>query len=346
MVRSIIMKIINKKSLVIFTLLFLIFVGIGFLVLSRRKAIPTPTKQEVPLQQKIPQPSIPGSLKGGITVKFTFTSEEFKFPKTLPLIEVPPRKITKDEARKIAKNLGFSKEPLEARDVREGIKYYWTDPEKSLVVTPNSGIVSYALNLSEPPKVANKQLSDKELARIAKEMVAKLGVNAENVELSDIVPLKENPLTEGFSNSSREGAQIFQINLRYKVSEYQILTITPDHPLIFVQILPDGTVYNSRVVMLGGATRSQGEFPLKNYEEIKTSTNEMILVAILNAYVSISELNKGDIRNATIDKISLYYLLDNPSSKVIQPVYLLEGPVEIPGYKNTRAQFYLPAIKN
>ncbi len=331
----------NKKILIAITLIFLVFIGIILLTRTQRvqKEVPSALKP-----QEVPELSIPGSLKGGLTINFEVTSRDFNFPRSLPLLQIQRHIVTKNEAKEIAQRLGFTGEPLEARDVTEGTKYFWTDQEKSLVITSNSGTVKHVLNRAEPPRVANKQLSQEELVRIAKNEVEKLGLEKERIEPFAIVPLKKNPTTGGFSPAPEKEAQLFQVNLRYSISDYQILTIIPDFPLVFVQILPDGTVYNSQITKFESITKSQKEYDLKNFDEIKNSINEAILVNILNGYINIPDLNKNDIKKISIDKISLYYLLDNISSKMIQPVYLLEGPTEIPGYSGLRAQLYFSAL--
>ena len=98
-------------------------------------------------------------------------------------------------------------------------------------------------------------------------------------------------------------------------------------------------------VSLKDVSKSQTLYELKSYEDLKNSLNEARLISLLNDYINISVLTPGDIKSINIDKIELVYLLDSYSSKKLQPVFLLEGPVEVAGSTANKALLYLPAIK-
>ena len=47
--------------------------------------------------------------------------------------------------------------------------------------------------------------------------------------------------------------------------------------------------------------------------------------------MSVSDINPNDLKNISITKIQVVYLIDENITPVLQPVYLLEGNIELTG---------------
>ena len=327
----------KKKILLVLGILAIAFLFVAYFFLKQ--------KEEQPVLPP-PKPQIPSYFKGILPIQLTITEKEFEFPSESPVLSFTVDSISKNEASEIAKKLGFEKEPGEFEDINEGIKYFWSDDKSSLVATPKTGKIKFNLSSPKVPVVANKQLTDSSITQIATDFLVNSAiVEREKIKLTSIIPQKENFPSGGLETTTREKAKVFQVSFTYTITDYEILTIDPSAPLIFVQILPDGSVYSMEAVRLKNISKSQTLYELKSYEDLKSSLNEARLISLLNDYINISDLAPEDIKSINIDKIELVYLLDSYSSKELQPVFLLEGPAEVVGSTANKALLYLPAIK-
>lgn len=327
----------KRAILLILGVLVIVFLSIIYVFVKQKEEQPV-----LPL----PKPQIPNYLKGILPIQLTITEKEFEFPSESPILPFTLDSVSKNEASGIAKKLGFEEDPSEFEDVNEGVKYFWSDDKSSLVATPKTGKIKFNLSSPGVPVVANKQLTDGSIMQIATDFLVNSAiVEKEKIKTISIVPQKENFLSGGLETTTREKAKVFQVNFTYTITDYEILTIDPSAPLIFVQILPDGSVYSMEAVRLKNISKSQTLYELKSYEDLKSSLNEARLISLLNDYINISDLAPEDIKSINIDKIELVYLLDSYSSKKLQPVFLLEGSAEVVGSTANKALLYLPAIK-
>ena len=88
-----------------------------------------------------------------------------------------------------------------------------------------------------------------------------------------------------------------------------------------------------------------GEYKLKNYQEVVSSSSNAVLVSLDDGNINIADLPKGAVREILISEIELAYLLESGSTKVIQPVYLLKGKANMGSAGGINAVMYLPAIR-
>lgn len=332
-----------KKStkIVLIILSVLSFISVVFIISGIKKS-----KKEGAPALTPPRPQIPTYIQGALPIEVKVKKEEFNFPEKLPFLSASPETVSKDTAQMIASVLGFQKPPDEFEDINEGFKYYWTNESSFLMVTPKTATIKYGLSSPTVPVVTDKHLSNEELIKLATTFLTdKKIIEKEKIKSSSITPYKENPLSEGLEKTDRESARVFQINFTYSLADYEILTIDPSIPLVFVQILPDGSVYNLEVILFKNAVAGPTEYSLRSYDEILANLSEAKLMSLQNDYINLSDLIASDIKNITVDKISLVYLLDSAKSQNLQPVYLLEGATEIINSTADRALLYLPAIK-
>lgn len=326
-----------------FKILLLLFLGggilLGLFILKRRppaKGRPEPAPAA---------PKIPRYVQGEIGVRFNVPKEAFVFPEKLPLLSVSLASFTKEGSSAIATRLGFSGEPTEFEDIKEGVKYYWTSKERFLVVTLKTGTVKYGPAREGLPTSADVRLTDEALVAIAKKFLGEAGiVPAEKLKGVSLSYLKENEAVEGLSETTRETAGLFQVSLAYWVSAFEMLTINPSSPLVFVRILPDGGIFEAQAVVFKTASPGLTEYRLKTYEEVAASTSQFRLVSLLNGFLNLSDLSAKDIQKASVEKIRLAYLYEAGEVGFLQPVFVLEGPASVSGTGVDRAVFYLPAI--
>lgn len=329
----------NRKKLIITIATIFAFLVVGVLVgvITDRDRVP---------QRPLSSPAIPKEFKDELPIQSKLKEEDFNFPSSLPLLSISPLEVGKEKAIELSRSLGFQGEPKEIKDFREGAKYLWSNETFYLVVTPKTSTIKYGLN-NLITQVPDKKLSDDELVKIAQDFLVDNSIfGKDEIKFTTIKPLKETPESEGFVNTSKEDADIFQVNFTYQVTEYEILTLDPNAPSVFVQIQTDGTVFYSQVVMLGEVKLTEDKRPLKNYREVDGSLNEAILISVVGGYVNLPDLAKEDIKSLEPEKIELAYLQDSPTATILQPVYLLEGAVKISGYpEKVTALLYLPALK-
>lgn len=332
----------NKKikiTIVLAVLLPIVILLLGFLV-ARRES------QSTVRNKALPTPNIPRGIEGAPQTTLQVEQGDFDFPSSVQLLRVQRRAINLEEAKKIASNLGFSGEPSEFNGLIEGLKYLWSNEEKYLTITPGLSNVSYGLNIPHPPETTRTRLSVNNLEEIALGFISeKLGVPRASLKVTAVQALAEDERTEGFTQVDEGDAKVFQVNLNYREAAWEILTLTPSEPIVYVRLLPNGEILNIEAVVVENATLTEERYEILSYEDLASSLNKAVLIALLNDRVSIGDLKKEDITNATINKISLVYLWDNSNSQNLQPVFLLEGPARVRASSANYAQFYLPALK-
>lgn len=325
-----------KRKGIIIVLGVLVFAGALFLFFVQRgRKAPSPPP---------PRPQIPTFIPGKLPITLKLTEKDFDIPSQASTLSYALETITLEKAKDLAQNLGFTTEVAVFDDLNEGKKYYWTTDREFLIITPSIGKVKYGINATEVPSVENKNLTDNEIANIA-EVFLKNFLSEKNLKNTLISPLRENSSSEGFSQTTKPRADLFQANFTYDISSFEMLTIDPSFPLVFARVLPDGSVYSAEAVLFASLTESQTKFELKNFEDFSSSLSEASLITLTDDYLNISDLTIQNIKSVEIDKISLVYLLDQYSSKVLQPVFLLEGDVSVTGSSANRALLYMPAIK-
>ena len=327
----------RKKILkIIFTVFAITFLGL-YIFVSRKK----PTTSFPPLK-----PQIPSYIKGSLPIVFSLSEKDFSFPKTISILTFNIKRISKNEAQRIASKLGFAEEVQTFEDINEGNKFFWKNQKYFLIITEKTGSVEYGLNDSSLINSPNKQISDQGLINLATDFL-KDNFLFDDIKIKEtrILPLKVSPLNQGFIETTKSQATVHQINFSIGDAKNEILTIDPSTPIMFVRVLPDGNMHSSEVVFLDNLSESDEKYEIKGYQDVLNSVREIKLISLLNDYINISDLTLEDITSISVDKIKLVYLLDSFSSKTLQPVFLLEGDVEVKNSSANRALLYLPAIK-
>lgn len=305
------------------------------------------TEESKKRQSLAPKPIIPDTIEEQLPITFSNELNNIKFPSSAPLLALSPSPFENDYINLISINLGFEAKPTTFKDIKEGVKYIWNENNSYLLITPNNSSIEYGKNYYRPPEVVNKQLGNESITQIASDFVINnVLIPEEQIRVASVDYYDINPNAEGFLKASKENAVLFQVNFAYSISDYEILTLIPDQPLIFVRILRDGSIYNAQIIFHKTVIPTKTKYSLKNLNDISNSLDDLILVSVINNYVNVPSLKINDISEVVIDSIELVYLLDKSQADTLHPVFLLEGDIKISGYSNTRAQFYLPAIKN
>lgn len=319
--------------LVIFFIGYLLYLDISKKNIDKNNTVLTPKK-----------PSIPNYIETTLPIEINNT--KYTFPNTLPFLKIRQSEITKAKIIDISKKLGFTGEPNEFDDVDEGKKYYWNNETHFMTSTPKNSLIKFGMSTNNLPNSSGKRLTNDELKKISLDFLTEAGlVEKDKIIYSSIIPYKISETTEGLEKTTEELAKVYQINFRYKLSDFEILNIDPNQPLVFVQILPDGTIFNTEVKLLDQIEKGITEYKIKNIEDIKNNKGEIRIVSINNDYIPFIDLKSYKFEKINIDSIKLVYLLDSKNYNELQPVFLMEGNVKITNSTANRASFYLPAFK-
>lgn len=267
-------------------------------------------------------------------------------PETLSLITFKLMSISEEEAENIANKLGFNDQIKIIKDVTEGNKYFWVNDNNYLWITPEKSHIKFGMS-QFPENISSKELADQDFENIAIDFVnEKLNLDDSNVKTSSISYYKLAPKTEGFVETSREETQIYHVNLTYKNISYPVLTSIPNFQILFVEILPNGEVYKAGAYLIDEVTKSEKSYEVKTIDDIKDTLDEAHLVSLENDYIYLMDIEQDDIKNIDIENIEVgYYLDDINMDTTLQPIFLLEGEIEIKNSTADWAKLYMPALK-
>lgn len=304
-------------------------------------------QSKVPVEQdtKISDPSLPNSFGNNFPLTTTISSTSFNFPKELPLIGFKLKQIDLSFAQDIAKRLGIPGAPNVVNDVNEGQKYIWGSQEGFLFITPAKGSISYGLANVSPPETANKQLNDDDIKKAALTFLTdKIQIPSNLIQFESIEYLVENPTTEGFADTTKQNASVYQVNFTLAASGYPVLSIVPGKPITNVRILPDGSIFSAEVAIYE-SIEIGNNLPILTFDEFSKRLPEANLVSFTER-VDVTDNVIKTIRNISVEAVSLVYLFDGKNLDYLQPVFLLEGIVQTNTTQILHAQLYLPALQN
>lgn len=341
------MTIINlsKKARVALIILAVLSISsVVYLVIKTRNTSQTQTS--LPLAS----PKIPNYLNQTLSIDLQINKSSFNFPAKLPVLEqqklIP---LSDSQSTSIANNLGFNFEPLKTQDTTDGTVEIWNGTDNFLVIRPKVRKIQFGPNYNPEdkiPNVINKQLTDQDMQSIANDfLVNKIGIQASSLKYSNTLYFHLEKGVERFTETKKANATVFQLNFTFSTSSYPILTLDPQGSVIFVQILKDGSILNSEVNLANNLVTGPTQYKLKDFTEFQKGINEAVLVGLNDGNVNLPGLTKNDIQNLSVTDVQLGYLLDDPNSEILQPVFILKGSANVVGYSNpVSADLYLPAL--
>jgi hypothetical protein len=331
----------NKKFISVFIILIITISFVLFILLNNKNK--TSVSSIVPSK-----PVIQGGLQGNFSEKATFNKLDFNFSKTLPVLNITLKEISKDYVFDLKNRLNFNNELTEFNDIKEGIKYYVNSDNYSLVTTPKTSKIKYAFSPTIFPEANDLELSDEALKSNALNFINENLLNTNNILApSNIIYLKRNIKGGGFEKTTREEAEIFQVNFSMlSNNNYQIVNSYSANPSTFVQLLKNGNIYYFETILFQEIREGLTNYPLKNMDDIKNNINEAKLVNVFGDYLSISEISIKNIDKIEINDIKIAYLLEEKNNDYLQPIYLLYGNIEISGSSANNAILYIPAFSS
>ena len=327
-----------KKIIIIGAILILLTLIIFvFITTNRDKPVTGLTPKE---------PDIKSSITGALPITISVKEDDFDFPLELPMISVSLRNLDKDTIRSMAGKLGMGTGLNEFEDVNEGIKYYTDTDSFFFTATPKTATIKYGMVTSGIPKATNKNIRDQEITKLAMEFIVSNGFYKENeIEALPIIYLKTGTGSEEIQKTSRNTAEIFQVGFTIKNGKYEIVRENNEGHQIFVQILPDGSVYNAEIFLINNVVESVSKYPIKSYDDLVANIGKAKIISLEGDYISTSDLTLNDLSNLNIEKIRIVYYLETNKQDSLQPIFILEGSAKITKSPANFATLYLPAYK-
>ncbi|OGM10812.1 hypothetical protein A2Z22_02915 [Candidatus Woesebacteria bacterium RBG_16_34_12] len=329
------------KRLILILISLTVIFSIGIVIKNVYKEPEPQISQEV-----VPTPGIPKLYEGTLPIKLEVSSKDVQIPTKASVLKIEANPINQELAIKIANNLGFKQLPTEINDVTVGKKLFWKNENSYLSITLDIGEIYYGLHFI--PKTINKQLNDNNIIQIAQNYLnSNFPDFSESFKVSLVTPLKSTDNLQGSSvKTNKENADYFEVDLLPKDSVFEIITLVPNQSPYAVGVLPDGNIFYIRLTNIKTSGYSQ-EYELKDFEEIRRSLNEALLVNIEGSYLPVSEIQTSSIQEIVINEIKIAYLWESSKNTIFQPVFLLKGPIKIDELKDvSNAQLYLSAIKH
>lgn len=333
-----IMKINTKKILTItIVIVFIISVVYIFYLNGKSSDLPNISPSEPKLTEKY---------KGKFPITLVVDKSEFDFPKKLPFLEFEssPLPLTEEYAKKVAGHLNFPGEPTTINDPIDGNTYFWKNDKGIIFIYTKSRKVRFSANALN--SAINQQLSDAAIAGIAESIITNNEILDENIFRAGSVKfLEQIPDGEGYRETTKEKAVLYQVNILPKSVNYEFISSSSVEPDSYIQLRQDGSIYSLQITKSPNIKNGITEYNLKNYDEVKTSLDEAVLIELRGDTALLSDLPDDLIKSVEINKVEIAYLVESAKSTSFQPVYKLSGNATLNNLQFIGiATFYLPAI--
>lgn len=293
------------------------------------------------------KPTIKTNLEGTININNTFPKTEYTFPSKLPTITLIKKNIDNTFANNIKIKLGISEDIQEFSDSFEGKKYFVNSKDKYLVITPKTAIFKYGLSVSDFPNVNDKKLSDEDFANIAEKFVIDNALyKSDQIKFLNIQYLKKSILSEGLEKSKREEAEVFAVSFTFISNNYEIANNYSVKAPIYIELLKNGEILNSEIILLEDVKIGITEYPIKSYQEFIDNLSYSKIISIEGDYYSVSDIKSlKEIKEVSINNVRVAYYDEGKNDIYLQPIFIISANIKIEGTPSNRAILYLPAFK-
>jgi len=331
--------IVNKKTVLLIVFLIILMF---FLLFFRKKTV----KNEITQKRFLPPPAVSNYYKGKTQMNFNVSEEDFSFPETMPVFtKSSPNPLEEEYIVKMATRLGFNDSPKTSEDIYDGRTYIWNNEESSLTIYRKSRKISFYKNASID--TINKQLSDDAFIALGKSFISKkLGLDDKNFSFFNFIYYFAPKNSVRYANSSKEKANIIQVNFSPKIAEYPILTLNPQKTSLFTQILLDGSIFKAEYVKTDDIKQSVEKYRIKSFSKVKETIDKAKIISLNHGSINIPDVSEKFIDYIDINKITLAYLIDSPESDIYQPIFVLNGKAKTQEEEMVPVTLYLPAVEN
>jgi hypothetical protein len=330
---------INKKIIIILIIIISVFL---FWFISSKEDKDNLNKIIVPLK-----PTIDTKFGGVIEINNTYDKSRFLFPENLPTITLIKKNVDKAFVQKIKNRLNISEEIQEFNDSIEGLKYFANSKNNYLIVTPKTAVLKYGLSTSDFPIVNSKKLNDDEFINIAENFIDDNEIYQKNqLSFSNIQYLKRSLLSEGLETCRRDEAEIYAVSFSYNSSQYEIANNYDIKAPIYVELLKNGEIYSTEILLIEDYKQGITNYPIKNYQEFSDRLKQSKLMLLEGDYYSVSDIKSSeDIKEILVNNVKIAYYNEGGDDNYLQPIFIIEASITIKNSASNKAVLYLPAYK-
>jgi len=326
----------KKLFIAVFVIVFVL--SVAWLSRIYLKESPKESPVAVPIKPKLVQ-----NYKGDISSSLKVPTEQFKTVNKLPLLVVARKVFTEDSLNKTALFVGFSEPATKLDDSQEGLTFFWKNDGGTLFAYTISSKIRYGSGGSI--KTSDKKLSDENIKTIAGKFLVDSGLlTANNFSFDSTQYLKEDSSKKYFVKSTDKDFSLYHISILPMSLDYKIISAAATENTNYIELTKDGVIHSFQLIVFDSVQKGPVEYPIKTYEEINSSVGSAVLVSLEGQETPFKYLPADLIKNIDIDQIDIAYLLDSPTSTVLQPVYKLLGTATLSGGNNVRSVLYLPAL--
>lgn len=329
----------KTKKIIAVTLVLLGVFSIVYLLVSNKKEETTvPNKLVV-------QPRIPNLLEHDTNIQTDIKRVDFDtIPKNLPLVKlIPQKQIQEDKIFGIAKNLGFDNNYNSFNDAEFGKMYLWNSEGKSLIIYSKSSKIIYSPGTSGSAFLKNLKQND--IIQIARLFLINNKLTSEqNLGTSLFYGLSsknEEPSIVPFDE-----AVIYKIVFSPIIENIEVVTIDPFESSVSVWVDIKGSVIKVEINPIEISSKSEETYPLMNYNEFVQSVNESIIVNINDGNILPQDIKTEEILSIKAENIRVAYLKESYKVDYLQPIFIINGKINLSGNEKVNAILYLPALKN
>lgn len=297
----------------------------------------------------IPAPS-PPTIKQNIETtpsSYRITTDLPKTPDKLSTYTFNKNKLDDNQAIKIASSFGIKSEYTLKENTYSGLQYSFDEDTRHLSI--NQTEIRY---MNSAIKNTAGQKTEDELANTAQTFTNNLGIYGNELVLNNN---KTKYLTidgDVIRSTSKETAQVYEFSMDISINSYQILTDTREPTFGRLKINKSGEIVETNfkypILYL-----EEENYELKNIKsairELMDNKGTIVAAQTVDQYGQSQDLynfSPVDIKEATIDKIYIAYLLPIKNSPSLQPIYVFEGTFTSSGNQAGTITVYVPAISS
>lgn len=335
---------IAKRKKVVILVVFVVLLFIYIFSIRKGGTSETATKQF------IKPPEVQNYFGNSYKINLETSKKDFIFPEELPYLKqnkLPP--FSNEYINSISKNNSFNSDPIEIKDATFGKFYIWNNDKHSLFLYPaiRKIKISPSYNPTDEVKSAiDQKLTNEEYINLSKDiLINKLELDSKKLKYLNTIKLEYSEEAEVFKPTEDVSFDVTQLNFYLSTAEYPIYLLNGQDSQIYLNFTKTGGLLNLEAYLYSDYTPSDIKYRLRNFDEVKNSIKESVILNLDKATTNLPDLDSNDIKDVSINKISLIYLLEGYETDIIQPVFLLEGTSLVTGF-STRipVTMYLPAF--
>jgi hypothetical protein len=341
------MKPLNKKSVIIATLIFIVVIVI-FMVTrkSSNEAIgkPTPTPPPDLVKEVIPAPNIHETYDKFV-LPIVFDLKEWNIPAYIDLYTVNNTAMSENQIKTIASLFQFTTSPIIGDDSYLKTKVYLYSKEKqTLIIYPDIQKISYSNHANDisKPIDPNKQVNIEKIIKeyLSTRVFAPLSINPEI--------FKPDVIKTMYKGDEQEGAQ----NQKANINTIRFVTTTPNnYPIVgmsynlgslFGEINADDQITKIELDSVTDIGRT-GQVKLYSQEEAaKAAPYNAVIQTIDGIYEG--DISQTALKKITITGVRLVYLKEQTGQqKYLQPVIDMNGIATLSNGASRSINMYLRA---